>query len=157
MDLKQIMSDSLERLGSTYIKDFGWIPEDKCGVSPMGKARTPIEFTVECASLNEFVANTIAGRDPRGGKTKEDRQAYFKAIDTKAAAIKELESSIALLRAAIADIPADGLSTEVESPWGGKTTAFKFATTAINHMSYHDGQLNYIQALYGDDADHWGE
>ena len=24
-------------------------------------------------------------------------------------------------------------------------------------MMYHDGQINYIQSLYGDNANHWGE
>lgn len=38
---------------------------------------------------------------------------------------------------------------------GSRTTAFARVQYSASRMYYHLGQLNYIQALYGDTKIHW--
>jgi uncharacterized damage-inducible protein DinB len=49
------------------------------------------------------------------------------------------------------------LDREVTMPWGA---TFPIATAIFlpaSHMTYHDGQINYIQTLLGDAKFHWRE
>jgi hypothetical protein len=39
--------------------------------------------------------------------------------------------------------------------WQIPTPLFTLAHIAVSHLWYHDGQLNYIQALLGDEKVHW--
>jgi len=44
----------------------------------------------------------------------------------------------------------------IDLPWGAQSL-YSTAQTAVSHLWYHDGQLNYVQALLGDGEVHWME
>jgi hypothetical protein len=46
------------------------------------------------------------------------------------------------------------LSSEVELPWGTRTK-LQVIYSNLAHITYHEGQLNYIQTLLGDQEDHY--
>jgi hypothetical protein len=154
-DLKQLLVERVRRIGKSYLSDLSFIPEDKLGVSPMGKARSPIEFTAECAGFNLWVARTFRN-EPDDAAKKETRAAYLASLVTAPLATRAFEESIEVLATAIAETPDEELFREITMPWGSAAPLHEAAAMATAHMMYHDGQINYIQSLYGDDDNHWG-
>ncbi|MEZ5162652.1 MAG: hypothetical protein R2688_02665 [Fimbriimonadaceae bacterium] len=43
------------------------------------------------------------------------------------------------------------LNKPITAPFGMEMPVFAIAQIAVSHVWYHDGQLNYIQSLLGDD------
>src|SRR5438105_4948338 len=99
IDLKKILIDNIQAVGSMYATDFGFLPKDKLGASPMGKARNPIEFTAECAGFNLFVAGLVRGQTIT--RTDEERAAYYASLDTGDKAIQALNESVLALTGAL--------------------------------------------------------
>jgi hypothetical protein len=147
-DFKEYLAGTIERIGDAYLSDLKFIPEDKIAASPMGVARSPLEFTNECAGFNTHVANVISGREGSGRKFSE-----IDNIEESRAALKtSCDELVAVVRAASMD---DLTTIEKPLPWGENASLFRMANMCVAHMMYHDGQINYIQALYGDGANHW--
>jgi hypothetical protein len=155
INAKQFLIDYVRKASETYLGDLSHIPQDKLNEIPMGVARPPLEFTAECIGFNSFVAKIVSGVE-FARRTPEEREAFFKSIDTFDKAKAGLEDSVNELVGALSALDDEGLAKEVATPWGATMTAFALAHTAASHMSYHDGQINYIQALYGDGEIHWG-
>jgi len=154
-DLKSALLSQLTQITDAYVSDLGFIPADKMTVSPMGKARTPVDFTAECAGFNFMVAKTLAGEaiQPR---SDEERQAYYASLDTYDKAVVEFKKSVEALKTGLEGATEEHLFSETTTPWGMTVTVYRLLTMAMGHMMYHDGQINYIQSLYGDDQNHWG-
>ena len=71
------------------------------------------------------------------------------ALDTDEKAIAGMKAATAKLVGVVRALPDDRLDVPIESPWGTYTTA-AWAAHAITHNSYHQGQVCYIQTMYGD-------
>jgi hypothetical protein len=154
INFKQLLIDRVREISKIYVTDFGFIPEDRQTVSPMGKARNPVDFTAECAGFNLWVARIFTGESSDTGQ--EERKAYLASLTTGAKALDALNESVLALTAAIAATPDDDLGREISMPWGAPAKLHEAASMAAGHMMYHLGQINYIQSLYGDDQNHWG-
>jgi hypothetical protein len=73
----------------------------------------------------------------------------------KSVAIARLSEATEALTGAIASASDDTLNQVVTPPWGMPAPLYICAQVAASHIWYHDGQLNYIQCLLGDDKVHW--
>ncbi|MFY9234616.1 MAG: DinB family protein [Fimbriimonadaceae bacterium] len=153
IDPKATLIDNLRRVGGMYVNDLAHIPAEKLGESPMGAARTPLDFTAECAGFNYYVASTLKGEQIT--RTQEERDAFRNSIDSFDKAKQALEASVENLADTVSNSTHEDLAKEVVTPWGEPTTAHRLAIMCVMHMMYHDGQINYIQALYGDAENHW--
>jgi hypothetical protein len=154
IDLRHIIAEMISDATKTYCSDLAYIPEEKLHEVPMGAARTPAEFTAECIGFNRMVARII--RDEKVHfPTEEEREAFVRSLDSIAKAQAGIEESSQAIREAIDGMNLSALDSEVNTPWGKPVKAYKLAYYAASHMSYHDGQINYIQSLYGDDKMHW--
>lgn len=156
IDYRQLLITNIENTLKTYVKDIGHLPADKLDVCPMGKARTPIDFTVECAGFNLVVAAAICG-EAGAMPGSEERKAYIASLDTGEKAIGGLEESVGKIVAGLNAASDDDLLREVTMPWGSTSLVHEAVNMATVHMAYHLGQINYIQSLYGDDKMHWAE
>lgn len=154
-DPKTAMIERLRMTGETYVADLSFIPADKLGLSPMGAARPPLEFTAECAGFNLFVAALADGETP-ARRTDEERAAFEASVNSFETAKQVLMGSVDKLISALERLDEEGIHRAVQTPWGQETTILGMSGMAATHMSYHDGQINYIQALYGDADNHWG-
>ncbi|HRJ26303.1 MAG TPA: DinB family protein [Fimbriimonadaceae bacterium] len=152
-ELKQHLRKRIEDWGQSFAKDLKAIPEEHLGASPSGIARAPIDFTYEVAVVNRRIANRIGGGEnppwPFEGWVTAPEE--FRDRDK---ALAELDESVQAVVAALDAFPAEKLSEEVETPNGPYTVA-GLADMVGTHMAYHDGQLNYLQSLYGDNNIHW--
>ena len=151
-DAKAHLSASLKDAGYQLARDLRALPDEKVGVSPMGAGRTPMSIAVECISFNDWALRRMAGEEV---EMHADFEAFKLQYDTAEKAASGLEESTDNLIAALEALDDEGLGRKAPPPWDPNVTAYAMFHVAASHMTYHDGQLNYVQTLYGDESMHW--
>ena len=136
-----------------YGKDLLALPASAYGQPYREGARTIQEVTAEVCGFNFYMTSALKGEAP-ANPSKEERQAFAATLDTPekgAAAVKA--STEALADSMLAN--RDAFSEMIPAPWGAEISKFGMALIAINHIMYHDAQINYLQSLHGDQEMHW--
>ena len=154
IDAKAELLAFMDQTLHLYKVDLPHIPADKFSGSPMGVARSPQDFTAECIGYNKFAASTMRG-ETYPQRSPEDRAAFIASLDTPEKALSALEASVDALKSAVNGLDEKGLCETVTAPWGAQMSKYRMALSATSHMFYHEGQVTYIQALYGDNENHW--
>jgi hypothetical protein len=151
--LRTMVREGLEGSLTRYHQDLQSIPADKFGECPGGCARSAADFTKECVDVNLRVAQMLRCEPvearPWNGWPKAEGE------------LKEKEPACAAFKSAGDTLLAsfDALGDDLEKVikgFRGEQPAFQLAMFAGMHIGYHDGQLNLLQAMYGDDEVHWG-
>jgi len=151
--IRATVRQSIERSGKRFLQDADAISDDKFAVSPGGTARSAADFTYECTILNHRFAGILRGETPAASKNDGWLTATGEAT-VKSTALAAFKVSSDDLLAAF-DLLKDEELDKLVPGLGGPIPAYAFALFAGAHVNYHDGQLNYIQALNGDDEMHW--
>jgi hypothetical protein len=154
IDARESLVGTLSWLREQYVKDLSYLSDEQIAACPMGKARTPLNFTAEVGGFNDMVAKYVMGEQP-SMPSPEERKAFADSIDTRDKAVALVQRGTDALIAAVKGADESGLAKKITTPWGEETTALEFANMAAGNMMYHCGQINYIQSLYGDAEDHW--
>jgi hypothetical protein len=142
-----------ERIHSLLVKDLNALAEDKACITAGGVTRPAIEFIVECGGVNMMVGTLLTGGEfPR--RSPEERKAFYATFTTREQALGFLEQQTKGLLTALDTLDENTLGDTIDSPIG-PMTRFALAELPAMHMMYHDGQLNYLHALHGDDEMHW--
>lgn len=141
-----VLKGLIKQTAYLYSLDLRALPEGKFETSPGGVARTPQDISSEVAGFNRLCCALLTDQPAAesGGMV----------ADAAAAEVAVKESSEALL-ATIDSLDEDALQAKVTAPWGQEMTKFDLAQMAAINTVYHDGQLNYFQALHGDGEIHW--
>jgi hypothetical protein len=156
VDMRTMLADMVTNAASTFVADLKHIPEDKLTVSPGGVARPPLTFTAECIGFNNMIADFLSGGQPTMPEP-EKIEKFYASIDTYDKGAAGITASAAKIKAALEAMEPSKLDEIVTAPWGAPMPLGVLTRIAATHMIYHDGQLNYIQSLYGDGAMHWAE
>lgn len=147
MTVQEFIATGTEKATADLLKAFEHTTPEKRGWEPEG-ARSARNVVAECAIMADGVAGIV-----KEGKVPDFDMAKFyadmAALDTDEKATAALKAGTEKLVGVIKAIPDNKLDTLIESPWGSYSTA-AWAAHAITHNSYHEGQVNYIQTLYGD-------
>lgn len=138
---------------NVLLKDAGYIPEEKLDWVAMACAKSAANILAGCVSVNLAVASTISG-EKIDIKTK---QAALESSKSHKEIEKAMNESVDKLCAVVDTLKESDLDKEVTLPWGMKLTIQDAIALPISHMTYHDGQINYVQLLLGDNAFHWAE
>lgn len=131
------------------------MPDEKLTWKVMCEARSALDMLVECAGSAMFVAEILNSReapDPHEDMLEKLRQ----KTDTLTKGLLLLKNGIEALTVAIDDFPVAHLDETVVLPFAGGITK-SYATLMLLpywNMSYHLGQINFIQTLYGDKEMH---
>ena len=127
------------------------MPEEKLNWRPMEVGRSALDQVVECGGLSHFTARMLRERavpqfDP------EALQRMKAEHDTLDKARTLLHSGVDDFIAAVREFPEAQLEETLYLPFaGGMTRSFlDIMYYPYWNMSYHLGQINYIQTLYGD-------
>lgn len=150
--LRDAIVECTQRTMGELIDAAEAVPIEKHDWRPMGEARTVLELVQECAEVNGRWSEILTERQWKVRDSKETQQ-YYCTMPDLPAAISRLRESTAQYVQAIRSVPYEKLSEELELPWG----TVKMADALLHsfwHMSYHAGQINYIQTLYGDWEEH---
>lgn len=153
LDLKAKALTELRDVQKRYLTDLRALSDEAISKSPGGAARTPANFTYEITVVNKRLMTRMKGEDPGpfDPNAWTDTPAEFQ---TKEGAAQAFSNSLDSIIAIVESIPEEEMQREIPTP-SGTTSPFDLAEFCAYHINYHDGQLNYIQALNGDAAIHW--
>lgn len=149
------LSNWIQGLTGMMTADIHAIPQDKLTWSPGGVARPANALIVEVAGLCRYTAAILRGDEPGEIPSEEQIQAIVNSTTTHAALAKALGDASAELTTALSNATNETLNKTVTPPWKLDCTVYMLAQITASHIWYHDGQLNYIQALLGDEKVHW--
>lgn len=142
---------------ATYLeKALIAMPQDKRTWSVLEQGRTALDVTAECARINHFVAKALIafGMPGFSGQPETPPDPNTVAVENHIAALSD---SVQAMNNSLAGFPSDRLADAITLPFGpnGMTMTFaQFALVGYWNMSYHLGQINFIQTLYGDKEMH---
>ncbi len=125
------------------------MPADKAAWKPFDKGRSAFEMVAECGVISRKTAETLCTReDPRMNCT------VFRQIqaetDTIEKATQLLQDGTDALVAAIEAFSEEHWEDTVTMPRGQVLTFVEFVQLVYWNNTYHNGQISYIQTLYGD-------
>lgn len=135
------------------LKDAGYIPEENLGWCAAGCAKTPAQILREIARSNSAIAAAIRCEAPgEAGDEFAKRVEEASTLDALSQLVRE--SAKAVCDAIDSHSEAD-LGNLIRMPWGAMFPLGQAIFLPVSHMTYHDGQINYIQLLLGDSKFHW--
>lgn len=153
IDARGYLAGWAQALKQMYSADIKAIPADKLTVSPGGVARPANDLTADAILMMNWVTGVLT--DNPTELKEEDYKELGQKLMTADAQIEALSSCIDSFCGALSAASDEKLNSSVMAPWGMETPVFTLAHIAVSHIWYHDGQLNYIQALNGDGEVHW--
>jgi hypothetical protein len=150
--LKQILVASLESVKNDFISDIRALSQESLNVSPGGSARAPYDYIYELVVANDRAANAL--NSIKNGPWPFENWAVapsdFRTIETASSEMARSMDGILLALQSMGDDDKSFLISDATS-----TPPVQIAFKCVEHMRYHDAQLNYVQALSGDDKVHW--
>lgn len=150
MTLQEFIADETMRSCESLIHQATKMG-DKASWSPMDEGRTALDQVAECALICASLPDVIKNwKMPEFTPEFMEEYEKSKAALTLEQAVQMLQEKTALLCDAIRAVPTEELSGTMQfwgpEPWS-KTGVLNYHNW---NMTYHVGQLNYIQTLYGD-------
>lgn len=129
------------------------VPEDKVTWQPLDTGRSVLDLCQECAQSPAWgVALMKAGKftgfdDDFMAKMMAERAGWTTVEDCERVCRERANA----LFDAIREFPEERMHETIELPWGKKTYAWWEIMLLHNwNITYHLGQVAYIQTLYGD-------
>jgi hypothetical protein len=147
MTIMEFQADKIERIGEALIFFLRQTRTDRLQWHVPGldgaKGRSALEQAAECAAVNEYVAGLLRGESPELYHVAESES---RDVDTIASALDE---SVKKLAAAVRAMNEEDLMRGYADKRGA-VQGNRLIEMPCRHMSYHAGQINFIQTLYGD-------
>lgn len=137
------------------LKDLNALPEEAITKSWGGKSRTVADIIYEIVQVNQHLGATIRGEDP--GAWPFEMGTWITApadVQSKDAVIASLTAINERLISDIEGSTDEAMAESVVTEHGSAPRIDRYRFLAM-HMMYHSGQLNFMQAMLGDDAWHW--
>lgn len=147
-----------QQAADKLVKNLHAMPADKQQWKPPSDGRSAHDQVLECAVMNGMAAKILNDQAFPNFETMDWGGMFAKAAaenDTVEKLLGTLEKSTADLIAATKAFPADKLGESVMVPFDGSTRTWaEVIFFPYWNMTYHEGQINYIQLLYGDKEFH---
>lgn len=154
ISLSQFIADRIRKAGAAFHAACEKMPEDRIAWHPTtegNSGRDALDQLLECAYLNEWAAGAYRNQAVPPFDANDYKQ-RMDANRNKAAALRWFKEATNALADAIAAFPVSRLGDAITDPLHNTPTTW--ADFAIDlfywNTVYHEGQVNYIQVLYGD-------
>jgi len=144
----------LGSLNHFFTSDIKAIPEDQLQTSPGGVARSVGSISAEVVGLLNWTSSMLKGETP-AVHSEEAMIAESVKYNSHAFICNAMNAAVEKLSGAIAGADDATLAKVVTAPWQMDAPLWSIVQITVNHIWYHDGQLNYFQALKGDSKVHW--
>ncbi len=147
--LQTVAAERTRKGARNLIRLLHATPAEKRHWKPLGCGRSVIEQVAECILVNRKWALTLR----QGSYTRlpaEAVQQIEAACREATQAESLLQESADELAAVILALPDGQLEKPITAPFGTYSVA-QCCLLGYWNMVYHEGQINYIQTLYGDD------
>ncbi len=125
------------------------MPFDKIPWSPLGHGRTTLDQLQECANAPDLYLTYLEPGYQPSSTSIEEALALQKSWDVDQCEAHTRAMTSRLNKAILA---LDDLTVSRSMPWGQEMTMKQIASLHLWNLTYHLGQINYIQTLYGDAA-----
>jgi len=140
---------------ATLARNIKAMPEEKVTWKPLDNGRSALDQLQECAIISFFGAKLLQTREV----PPFDREGFEKLRaenDTPEKALALLDKGIDTLAAAIEAFPPEHLDDTLTLPFlGGMEKSFaELMLLTYWNMVFHEGQICFIQTLYGDHEMH---
>lgn len=143
------------RQAEMYCKDLAALTQEQYVAENGGVTRTAQDITVEVASFCQMVAGLVSNPGAPA-PTEEEAKANTPTLDTIDDGKAAVTAGAEALASAVENASEETLGAMITPPWGGEAMpVVVLANIASSHIWYHDGQINFIQALNGDGKVHW--
>jgi hypothetical protein len=81
---------------------------------------------------------------------RPDRNAEWPVMETREAAIEQVDAAFRRLEATVAGLTDEDLQRPMTVPWGAVVPTSAMVIFGVGALGYIQGQLNYAQTIYGD-------
>lgn len=127
------------------------VPADKLNWKPMDAGRSVLELCQEMAQCASWTTQILQGGLQMG---EEENPA---GLDTVEACEAECNKNLEAMYAAIREFPEARLEEKYTLPFdgGAEITMRQNIMYPLWNFTYHQGQIGYIQTLYGDNNNYW--
>lgn len=140
MDLREVEIKRIEKISELLLKAARAVPTEKANWKPMPTGKSAQEILAHVGMANYFFAALLKGTAPT--QTSEPT--------TYQDALKLFEQSKASLIETIRSVDPKTFDEKRTMPWGEERSIKDLITSPMPHMSYHWGQIAYLQTLWGD-------
>lgn len=154
INARAYLQNWLRGLVSMYTADINATPDEKWNETFGGCTKSACQFTADAIGMLMWATTALKGTPANDGYMGQ-MEIVAGQCGTKAGAIEKLSTAADEFIDALGKVSEEDLAKDVVTPWGMPTPLFMVAQIAVSHVWYHDGQLNYVQCLLGDDKVHW--
>lgn len=131
------------------------VPEEKLHWRPAQHARSVMEILQENAILPYALWLGLEERPQTPDRSMWERATQLAGdLSTLDACEQACRKGTSELLTAIRQIPPEELEQTIMTPWGKPFSLFELAYDHYWNLTYHLGQIAYIQLLYGDTEYH---
>jgi hypothetical protein len=149
MTIQEFQARKVMRIARTLAHFVAMTPADKLDWCPCldekSCTRSVLDQISECIAFNRYVANLL--------ESGEISDSCGKPITDAQTAQEELLLSAVALAAVMRAMPEDSLEKPFRMP-SMTVTGEVLIDIPTRNMSYHGGQINYLQLLLGDKESH---
>lgn len=135
-------------------KDIRAIPEDKWTATFGGASKSACDAAADAVSLVRWTTEALKG-NVIATDEQDARNLVAGRCASREGAIGMLFAACKEFGVALMEASDETLNATVMPPWKMPAPLYMLANIAISHIWYHDGQINYIQMLLGDEKVHW--
>jgi hypothetical protein len=145
-----IIASAREAMGEAF-RYAKAVPEDKINWKPLDAGRSVLELARELAKCSDWAYGIVSGTE----MSMEESQAEMNSWATIAQCEAAGQEKLARFLDFVDTFPSEKLAETIELPFGpgGSMKTFAMSETMDYprwNASYHQGQIAYIQTLYGD-------
>jgi len=131
------------------------VPDEKLGWRPAEHARSVMEIAEENAIMPYALRLSLEERPQTPDPSLWERARQLAGdLGTLDACERACRRGTEALLTAIKQTPPEALLQTIMTPWGKPFSLFEIAYDHYWNLTYHLGQIAYIQLLYGDTAFH---
>lgn len=142
------------RLTHMFVKDLEALSQNQYETPYQASTRSACDLTAEVTDACLQAAAMLRGEKPEL-PSEEKTQQRARELALKSDGILAMKSAGQQLAETIAAVPEEVMTAKFQMPWGEELTGYQLANLTVNHILYHDGQLNFLQCLHGDQQMHW--
>jgi uncharacterized damage-inducible protein DinB len=153
MNLQESAIAATEKSLEVLLYTIGRTPDERLTWKPCETARSALEIAAECALVTSNWVDILASR------MCPPSDEYFKIFSrleefsSREKVVSGLQTETARLTSVLRALTDEQLSQELKMFWGEAAPLGNWLHWVAIHNSYHLGQINYIQRLYGDTED----
>jgi uncharacterized damage-inducible protein DinB len=152
VSVPQAAADLCREACETLVRAASATPVEKLTWQPLENGRSMLEQLAECTLAN-FKWARILRTGTYANLPAEIAKPLWDQLTTLNVITEKLRESTEELVSALGEVPVDQLAEPIQTQWG-PMPLFRCCFHAYWNMVYHEGQINYIQTLYGDYEEH---